>query len=140
VVGEGAEVSELLLAEVGTKLCVVDQVKGSVSELLAVELGRVAIPCAEDVVEVEVQVLTVGLELCVVDEVDRTVDVSLQLSVELKSVAMLDAEDVLEELREVAMPWVEEVVEVEVSVLLSGELGANPCVFDEAEDWVEVSL
>lgn len=140
MVEERAEVSELLSAEVGTKLCVVDGVEDSVSELLAVELGRVAMPCAEDVVEGEVTVLALELELCVVDEVNRTVEISLQLSVELGRVAMLDAEDVPEELREVAIPWAEEVVEAEISVLLSAELGVNPCVVDEAEDWVEVSL
>ena len=88
----------------------VDEVEGKVeiSLQLSVGLGRVAMPCADDVDEVGASGLlaVVGTRLCVVNVpvVKDEAGVSLQLSLTIEVVEMLDAEEMREELREVLMP------------------------------------
>ena len=79
-----------------------------VSLQLSEELGRDPMPCAEDVDEVAASVLSmvVGRKLWVVNVpvVKDEAGVSLQLSLTIEVVAMLDAEEMREELREVSTP------------------------------------
>jgi hypothetical protein len=104
----------------------------------------VAMPCAEDVDEVEDSVLlaVVGTKLCVVNApvVKDEADVSLQLSLTLEGVAMLDAEEMCEELREVSTPWPVDVDEGRLKTYepQEVEVAARPSVEDVLEDTTEV--
>jgi hypothetical protein len=124
----------------------VDEVEGKVevSLQLLVELGRVAMPCAEDVEEAEASVLSavVGTKLRVVNVpvVKDEAGVSLQLSLTLEVVAMLDAEEMREELREVSTPWPVDVGEGRLKTYgpQEVEVAARPSVEDVLEDTTEV--
>lgn len=124
----------------------VDEVEGKVevSLQLSVELGRVAMPCAEDVEEVEASVLSavVGTKLCVVNVpvFKDEADVSLQLSLTREEVAMLGAQEMREELREVSTPWPVDVDEGRLKTYGPSEVevAARPSVEDLLEDTTEV--
>jgi hypothetical protein len=137
------EVSEQLSVELGLKSCVVSEVEGrSEVSVLAVEL--VAMPCAEDVDEVEPSVLStvVGTKLCVVNVpvFKDEADVSLQLSLTIEGVAMFDVEEMREELSEVSTPWPVEVDEGKLTTYgpQGVEVAARPSVEDVLEDITEV--
>lgn len=124
----------------------VDKVKGKVEVWLqlSVEFGRVAMPCAEDVDEVETLVLlaVVGRKLCVVNApvLKDEADISLQLSLALEGVTMLDAEEMCEELREVSPPWSVDGDEGRLRTYgpQEVEVAARPLVEDVIEDTTEV--
>lgn len=124
----------------------VDEVedKVEISLQLSVELGRVAMPCAEDVDEVEdsVRLAVLGTKLCIVNApvVKDEEDVSLQLSLTLEGVAMLDAEEMCEELREISTPWPVDVDEGRLKTYgpQEVEVAARPSVEDVLEDTTEV--
>jgi hypothetical protein len=110
-----------------------------VSLQLSEELGRDPMRCAEDVEEVETSVLSVvvGTSLCVVNlpVVKDEADVSLQVSLTLEGVALLDAEEMYEELREVSAPWP---VDVDDGRLMTYEVATRPSDEDVLEDTTEV--